>query len=71
MCGSRGGDRGSGPSLKNHKHIGVLSNTGLDSLNNHKATKPAFTVGPYMAFRWRAYDGPLIVVFESFLPSSN
>ena len=24
MCGSRGGDRGSGPLLKNHKNIGFL-----------------------------------------------
>ena len=43
----RGGgvDRGSGPSLKNHKNIGFLSNTGLDPLENHKTTKPAFNVG--------------------------
>ena len=26
------GDRGSGPTLKNHKNIGSLSNTGLDLL---------------------------------------
>ena len=31
--------------LKNHKHIGFLSNTGSDPLKNHKATKPAFNVG--------------------------
>ena len=37
------GDRGSGPPLKNHKAIGFLSNTGLDPLKNHKATKPAFS----------------------------
>ena len=48
MCGSRGGGgRGSGSlHLKNHKNIGFLSNTGLDSLKNQKATKPAFNVGP-------------------------
>ena len=33
MCGSRGGGVDSGPdSLKNHKNIGFLSNTGLDPL---------------------------------------
>ena len=37
---------GSGPSLKNHKNIGFLSNTGLDRLKNHKVTKLAFNVGP-------------------------
>ena len=26
-------------------------------MKNHKATKPAFNVGPLMAFRWRAYIG--------------
>ena len=41
----------------------VSSNTGPDPLKNHKATKPAFNIGPssarqYNAFRWRAYDGP-------------
>ena len=73
MCGSRGGDRGLDP-LKNHKNIGFLSKTGPDPLKNHKATKPAFNVGPssacqgnaiLMAFRWRADDGPILVVFES------
>ena len=46
-------------------------------MKNHKATKP---VGPSlacqrnaisMAFRCRAYDGSLIVAFESSLPSST
>ena len=41
------GDRGSGPppSLKNHKNIGFLSNTGPGTLKNHKAAKPALNVG--------------------------
>ena len=26
--------------LKNHKHIGFLSNTGPNPLNNHKTAKP-------------------------------
>ena len=45
---SRGG-RGSVIPLKNHKHIGFHSNTGPDPLENHKATKPAFNVGPSSA----------------------
>ena len=45
MSRSRGGDRGSGPPLKNHKNIGFLSNTDPDPLKNHKATKPKFNVG--------------------------
>ena len=35
--------------LKNHKNIGFLSNTGPDPLKIHKATKPAFNVGPLSA----------------------
>ena len=42
---SRGG--GADPvHMKNHKNIGFLSNTGPDSLNNHKATKPELNVWP-------------------------
>ena len=47
------------------KHRGFLSNTGPDPLKNHKATKPAFSVGPSMArqrIRWRADDDSLIVM---------
>ena len=67
MCGSgqrRGGGKGTAP-LKNHKNIEFLSNTGQDPLNKHKATNPAFNVGPSYAFRWRADDGPILVVFGS------
>ena len=49
MGESRGGGvKGSGPSLKNHKIKGFLSNNGLERLKNHKAPppKPAFIVGP-------------------------
>ena len=55
-------------------------NTGPEPLKNHKATKPAFNVGPSsarqrdaisMAFRSRADDGPLLVLFESSLLSSK
>ena len=35
--------------LKNHKNIGFPCNTGPDLLNTHKATKPAFNVGPSSA----------------------
>ena len=61
------GGRGSGPTLKNHKNIGFISNTGPDPLKNHKGTKPVFNVGHssarqrnaiLMAFRWRADDDP-------------
>ena len=47
--GSRGG-RGHGfrTPLENHKNIGFLSNN-PDPLKNHKATKPAFNVGPSFA----------------------
>ena len=60
------------PPGKSQKNIEFLSNTGPDPLKNHKVTKPALNVGPssarqrsaiYMAFRWRADNGPLIVVF--------
>ena len=38
------------PLLKNHKNIGFpKSNICPDPLNNHKATKPAFNVGPTSA----------------------
>ena len=43
------GDRGSGPTLKNHKNIGFHTNTGPDHLKKHKATKPSFNVGPSSA----------------------
>ena len=64
MCVCGGG--GAGP--KDHKNIEFLSNAGPDPLKNFEATEPAFNVGPssarqrnaiYMAFRWRADDGPL------------
>ena len=43
-----GGGTGGPYLLKNHKNIGFLSNTGPDPLKNHKATKPAFNVGPLL-----------------------
>ena len=61
------------PLNKITKNIGLLSNTGLDPLKNHKATKQAFTVEPSSArqFRWRADNDPLIVLFGSSVPSST
>ena len=45
--GGGGGGRGLGPHpWEITKNIGFLSNTGADSLKNHKATKPAFNFGP-------------------------
>ena len=66
--------------LKKIKGIGFLSNAGPDPSKNHKATKPAFNAGQSsarqqnaseMTVRWRADDGPLIVVFESYSPPST
>ena len=54
-CADREEGRGQGiwtpppPPLKNHKNIGFFSKTGSDPLKNHKATKPAFNVGPSLA----------------------
>ena len=73
-----GGDRGSGPPLKNQKALGFRSNTGQDPLKYHKATKPAFNIRLSLArqrnaievFRWWANNGRLVVVFGFSLPSS-
>ena len=55
MHGSKGGGGGGGqgapdppppPPMENHKNIVFFCSTGLDPLNNHKATKPVFNVGP-------------------------
>ena len=73
MGGSRGEeDRGFGSPLEKHKSIGFLINTGSDPLKNHKATRPAFNVGPSSARQGngRTDDGPLNVVFGSSLPST-
>ena len=63
MGGSRGGHRGSGPPLKNHKNIVNLSNTGPDPLKNNKATKPATAKRLLNGVALAADDGPFIVVF--------
>ena len=68
--------------LKKSQNKGFFSDSGPDPLKNNEATEPAFNVGPssarkrnaiLIAFRWRADDGPLIVVhvFKSSHPSST
>ena len=47
---------GLAPPEKSQKY-GVFSNTGPDLLENHKATKPAFNVGP---LKWGFVGGPLM-----------
>ena len=74
-----GGDRGSGPTLKNHKNIGFSSHTGPDPLNIHSyqdSIQCWTIVGTpakrhLMAFCWWAEDGQLKVVLGSSLHSSN
>ena len=39
---------------QNHKAIGMLSNTDLDPLENHKTTTPAFKAGPISARNLKA-----------------
>ena len=42
---------------------GFLSNTGAEPLKNHKATKPAFNVGPLLACQetqWCFTAGPMM-----------
>ena len=74
------GSRGESGVPKNYKNIGFLCKTGMDPLQNHKATQAAFDVWPssarqrnaiYMAFHWRADDGLFIAVFGSYSPSST
>ena len=80
-CGSRGGDRGSGPPLKNYKNIGFLSNTGPDPLKITKLSSQHSMLSHYRhasetPFKWRLAGGlmmaSLIVVFgSSFLSSTK
>ena len=74
-CGTGGPD----PPEKSHRNIGVSSNTGLDPLKNpsYQASIQCWAIigtpakRHLMAFRWRADDGPLMVVLGSSLPSST
>ena len=58
--------------LENHKTIGFLNNTGLDFMENHKATKPAFNVGLSAArqrtpFKWRFAGVPMMPALSVIL----
>ena len=67
MGGSRGGTGDpdpSSPPLKNHKNLEFLSNTGLDPLKNHKATKPEFNVWP---FEWCFAVGQIMAHLKWYL----
>ena len=71
----RGGGRARIPSI-NHKAIGSLSNTGPNPLKNDRCTKPVLNFGPSSAHqrntvRYRADDGPFLVVFGPSLPNST
>ena len=51
------------------KNIGFLRNTGPNSLQNHKATKPAFNVGPSSARQRNAiFSGIWIHSLKSWTP---
>ena len=57
------------PPPENRKAIGLLSNTDPDTLENNKATKPALNIMVLvLAFRRRADNGSLLVVFGSLPP---
>ena len=53
------------PPLKNLINIGFPCNIGLDSVKNHKATKPAFNLGHHRQasetlFKWRFAGLPMM-----------
>ena len=65
MVGSRVGQGVRTHPLPPEKNIEFLSNTGLNSLGNHKATKLALNVGPLSPcsetpFKWRFARGPMM-----------
>ena len=67
-CADPDGGQGVRTPLENHKNIGFFSNTGPDPLKNHKATKPAFNVGPLQharktPFKWRFAGWPMMAPF--------
>ena len=78
MRGSRGGgDGGRGfrppPPPEKSQNIGFLSSTGKGPLKNHKASIQCWAIingTPTKRQKWRD-DGPLMVVFGSFLPLIN
>ena len=65
MCGSRGGDRGSGPPLETYKNIGFLGNTGPDPLKITKLPIQNSMLGLHLPasetpFKWHFADWLLI-----------
>ena len=70
MCTLMGGFRGGiggpdPPPLKTYKNIGFLSNTGSESPENQKATKPAALLGHHWpasetSFKWIFPCGPIM-----------
>ena len=72
MGGSRGGGGAGAPDTREKsQNVGFFSNTGPESLKNHKATKPEFNVGPSAA-RQRFTGGPMMAslwwCFDPFSP---
>ena len=53
------------PPPEESQYIGFFGNTGPDPLKNHKATKPAFNVGPSSVRqrKKRLAGGPMIAPF--------
>ena len=71
-----GGDRGPGPPLENYKNIGFLSIIDRNPLKITKLPIQHSMLGHHRhasetPFPWQAVADPLLVVFGSFLPSSN
>ena len=69
-CADPDGRQGVPTPPPNHKNIGSLSNTGPDFLKITNLPSRNSELGHhrhviYMAFRWRADDGPILVVFGS------
>ena len=69
MCGYRGGGGGgwgSGPPpLKNHKNIGFISNTGVDTLKITKLSSKHSMFGHHrhaseMPFKWHCAGGSMM-----------
>ena len=76
MCGSRGGDRGSGPPWKITKNIGILSNTGPDPLKITKLPIHHSMLGHHWPasetpFKWRFAGGPLMARLQWYLDPSS
>ena len=56
-----GGGQGVRTPAENNKNIGFLCNTGPDPLQNYKATKPVFNVGPASAHQRNVFaGGPMV-----------